>query len=327
MSLRDHDFGGNWTEHKLKHISSYLDAYLTAMKNQEWAELLYLDCFAGTGYRTKEAKPAAADFPLFEEELAEDDVEAALAQDISERYRDGSARIALQKPGFRRYVFAEKAKKKCQALHQLREDFPSKCIEIHQGDANNFLQRVVSQWNWRTLRACVFIDPYGMQLEWASLEALASTKGTDVWILMPVGVGVNRMLTRTGKISKSWEARLTKFFGCPPSEWRPKIYRETGQGVLFGDESETKKVPRLEEIAQYLVERLGEIFEGVAQNPLPLGPPGKAPLFYLFFAAANPKGAPHAIRIAEHILGAASRPKSGRRARVRSSSFGPPPTA
>ena len=43
------DFGGPWTEQKLKILERYLDAYTTALKNQRF-ELVYIDAFAGTGH-------------------------------------------------------------------------------------------------------------------------------------------------------------------------------------------------------------------------------------------------------------------------------------
>jgi three-Cys-motif partner protein len=44
-------FGGDWTSDKLGRVSKYLDAYKQALKNQPFY-LIYIDAFAGTGYRT-----------------------------------------------------------------------------------------------------------------------------------------------------------------------------------------------------------------------------------------------------------------------------------
>ena len=57
-----------------------------------------------------------------------------------------------------------------------------------------------------------------------------------------------------------------------------------------------------EAIGAYFVERLKTVFEGVAENPLPLRNSMNVPIYLLCFAAANPKGAPPAVRIANHIL-------------------------
>ena len=50
MAANQHIFGGVWTEQKLERVAKYLRAYTTALKNQPF-ELLYIDAFAGTGYR------------------------------------------------------------------------------------------------------------------------------------------------------------------------------------------------------------------------------------------------------------------------------------
>ena len=41
-------FGGPWTQEKLGILKKYLDAYTTALKNQQFC-LLYIDAFAGAG--------------------------------------------------------------------------------------------------------------------------------------------------------------------------------------------------------------------------------------------------------------------------------------
>ncbi len=37
-----------------------------------------------------------------------------------------------------------------------------------------------------------------MQVDWKTIEAVAATKAIDLWLLFPLGVGVNRLLTRSG---------------------------------------------------------------------------------------------------------------------------------
>ena len=56
------------------------------------------------------------------------------------------------------------------------------------------------------------------------------------------------------------------------------------------------------EIEQYFIKRLRAIFAGVASNPLSLRNSRNVPLYLLCFAAANPRGAPTAVKIAEDIL-------------------------
>ena len=43
-------FGGSWTEQKLEILKKYLETYNTVLKKQPF-ERVYIDGFAGTGYR------------------------------------------------------------------------------------------------------------------------------------------------------------------------------------------------------------------------------------------------------------------------------------
>ena len=139
-----------------------------------------------------------------------------------------------------------------------------------------------------------------MQVDWETIRAIAETEAIDLWYLFPLGVAVNRLLKRDGNISETWRKRLDAIFGS--EDWYEAFYKKTVRRDLFGETSQTIKMADFETISQYLVMRLETIFPGVAQNPLPLFNSRNVPLFLLCFAAANKKGAPTAIRIAQHIL-------------------------
>lgn len=47
-------FGGDWTEVKLGMLKDYLAAYTMALKKKPFSKM-YIDAFAGTGYREIEA--------------------------------------------------------------------------------------------------------------------------------------------------------------------------------------------------------------------------------------------------------------------------------
>jgi hypothetical protein len=63
-------FGGQWTQRKLAKVSSYLTAYTTALKNMPF-RLIYIDAFAGTGYRTM-AKSCDFGYGFFDDHLGDD---------------------------------------------------------------------------------------------------------------------------------------------------------------------------------------------------------------------------------------------------------------
>jgi three-Cys-motif partner protein len=66
---------------------------------------------------------------------------------------------------------------------------------------------MVQERDWQKERAVVFLDPYGMQVEWSTIEALAPTKGIDLWNLLPLGMGVARLLTYNGNNDEAWKRR------------------------------------------------------------------------------------------------------------------------
>lgn len=287
-----HDFGGDWTDEKLERVREYLNAYVTIMSKQRF-RFAYIDAFAGTGYRTlkQDDNPEELMFPEFDR------------QD-SQSFLEGSARIALQvTPKFDKYIFIEKDESRFRELEKLRDEFPSvqSDIVLVNADANTYLQDLCENRNWKKHRAVLFLDPYGMQVEWKTMEAIAGTQAIDLWILFPLGVAVNRLLRRDGNINPTMRARLNELFGA--EDWYDAFYKSTRQLGLFGEETHIEKIVGFEEIGQYFVKRLKTIFADAANNPLPLYNSRNNPLYLLCFAASNPRGAPTAVKIAQHILG------------------------
>jgi len=143
-------------------------------------------------------------------------------------------------------------------------------------------------------RDCTLLDPYGMQVDWTTLEAIASTNAVDLWYLFPLGVAVNRLLAKDGEVPDSWKRSLNRTFGT--DTWYGDFCRTRVDVGLFDSAEVTKKVANFDAISDYFVKRLGEIFKGgVAKNPLWLKNSTGCPLYLLCFATANPN-APAAIK-------------------------------
>jgi three-Cys-motif partner protein len=291
-------FGGTWTVEKLEHVRKYLPAYTRILRRNRRAQTLtttYVDAFAGTGMcylqdRLRSANPLFADLT---------ETEAQEAQD----YIKGSARIALEtEPPFDNFLFVERDPECARRLEQLKEDFPSRAsrIEIHVTDANQYLTQWCRGTDWRRNRAVVFLDPYGMEVEWSLIKVIAETQAIDLWILFPIGVAVNRLLTRAEPPPEQWAQALTRTFGT--DHWRTTFYPRKKVLTLFGEEEYRVRQADFAAIGQFFVERLRTVFREVAENPLPLLNSRNVPLYLLCFAAGNPKGAPTAVKIAQHIL-------------------------
>lgn len=286
-------FGGDWTEEKLARIEKYLRAYTTILSKYDF-KFAYIDAFAGTGYRSlrgenQETVQAESLFP----ELTDSEYKL---------FADGSARIALRvSPRFDKYIFVEKDPAKALELEILKEEFPekSKDIDIINADANDALNKILKA-NWNSHRAVLFLDPFGMQIPWKTIELIAQTKAIDLWYLFPIGVAINRLLKRDGKINDSIIRKLNTTFGS--EDWFDVFYKVNQDANLFG-EIEIEKKANFKIISDYFVSRLESIFEGVAKNPLLLKNSTNTPLYLLCFAAGNKQGAKTAIRIAQDILG------------------------
>lgn len=284
------DFGGGWTERKLSALRDYLEAYKTALSNTPFY-LEYIDAFAGTGYRQQKTVDGTFLFP-------------ELADEAAQEYLDGSARVALQvsKP-FDRYTFVELSRDKSQELAALSGEFPNLADRIHvvASDANEYLlSRAHEDWLRNRARSVVFIDPFGMQIEWKTVEALAATQAVDLWLLYPVSA-INRLLSASGVKFETWERRLDIVFGGP--EWRDAFYvKQSTRDMFEGDRETQVKHVDIDGLTKFMVDKLDSVFAKVVKRPLVLTTNSGSPLFALCFAAANPRGAGIACRIAKQIL-------------------------
>lgn len=290
---REHQFGGAWTTRKLEVLAGYLQGYTTALKKTPFQKL-YIDAFAGTGYR---------DVRRDEED---DSPQSTLFPDIAEpepqSFLDGSARLALQvNPQFDQYIFIERSPERCADLESLKTEFPGLAnkIDIRQGDANAKIQELCVT-DWGSKRAVLFLDPYGMQVEWTTIEAIARTKAIDLWLLFPLGIGVNRLLTKSGDIPNSWRHRLNLLLGT--EDWYDEFYKVEITPTLFGENKETLIKAKMETIGRYFNNRLKSVFVGVAEEPGVLRNSANNPLYLLCFAVGNERGRDIALRIAQHLL-------------------------
>ena len=211
--MAKHEFGGPWTEDKLERVRKYLCAYTTIFRGNPRARKLrttYVDAFAGTG----SVAPCACE----SEEASLFDVSG---DGDAAAIKKGSARIALEvEPSFDHYLFIERNRERIEDLEGLRQEFPTKAarVEVIAGDANQELSDWCDRTDWARSRAVVFLDPYGMQVCWTLIARIAETRAVDLWLLFPLGVAVNRLLTRSRLPTQAWGDALTRILGT--EEWR-----------------------------------------------------------------------------------------------------------
>src|SRR3546814_12861976 len=110
-----------------------------------------------------------------------------------------------------------------------------------QGEANSSIQeqmRKVGGFDWKSTRAVAFLDPFGLQVPWSTIEALSKTKAIEVIVNLPVGMAIQRLLPNSGDFAPDKRERLSEYFGSP--EWEAVLYGESSG--LFGVRSEERRV-------------------------------------------------------------------------------------
>lgn len=274
------DFGGNWTEEKIEAFMKYVRAYLEIMKERPYYRLLYFDGFAGSG-------------TINPDENSEQLIQGVATQVLS----------ITQPREFDAYLFVEKNPDHAQSLRELIDSrFSEKRVRVVEGDCNERLLQLAAFMRTpaqKNDRALAFIDPYGMQLSWNTLVSLRGVK-MDVWILVPTGMGIVRLLKNNGQIQSGEMARLVDFLGMSPDEIRAYFYREETQRGLFGDYTTvTKQEKATERAGQLYRERImsANIFSHVSQ-PLVLRNKKNA-ILYHFILCSNNKVA---MKIANDIV-------------------------
>jgi len=302
------NWGGAWTEEKLDAFEMYVKAYLTIMKTHAtengW-KLFYFDAFAGSGSR--EAIPEDVidiEAPLFgDEEIVK------LAEQTS--YKGAAERVLgidMDDFSFDYYYFVDKNEKSLQALEEkLKSKFPNKsnCMAFKPGDANERILELVNYVkNHPKCAALVLLDPFGMQLNWKTIRALKDIRHIDLWILVPSGVIINRLLTRSGKIM--CPERMEQSFGMPIDEIQNYFYEQVREYSLFGEITrQQKRDNTINRIAKLYLDLLGKEFAHAIKEPLVLRNSTNCPIFHFVFASHNKTG----VKIASEIVGKKNRKK------------------
>ncbi|MFN3465306.1 MAG: three-Cys-motif partner protein TcmP [Terricaulis sp.] len=284
---------GPWAKEKLGALRHCLTYFNRVLKNQTWCtERIYVDAFAGPGrspIRTKANKP----LPMLDL-LAESDETASAGSDLTE-YVNGSPRVALEIPDpFTRYIFVETADDRIAKLQAMRDEHgATRAIEIVKREANEALLDLIERQTFHAKsRSFIFLDPFAMQLPWSTIEALARTKTVEVIINFPLGMAIQRLLTRSAEWMPGWEETLDVYFGS--TAWREQAYEVSID--LFG--KKTKKRPdAAKRLTDWYRRRLEEAFGFVSTARLVRNTRG-AHLYYLIWAGPHKAG----LRGADYIL-------------------------
>lgn len=291
----EEEWGGPWTEKKLEAFIKYVRAYLTIMnkyKDRYGWKTIYFDGFAGSGERKSKAT-----ITLFDQ------------LEVSEEQRkgyQGAAERVVKLPvpfHFDFYYFIEKRRKD---LNKLKQRLKSQTeperfqkLQFIMGDCNELLNKLSSAMKEKRNKyaALIFLDPFGMQIDWSSIAQLQGTR-SDVWILIPTGVIINRLLDRRGELKHI--KKLESFLGMQEYEIRERFYRKLPELSLFdGLQENIRKIEDpISTIAEIYIENMSKIWKHVTKSPLRLNNTRGVPLFHFVFASNNA----NALKIARDII-------------------------
>jgi three-Cys-motif partner protein len=277
---------GPWARQKLDGLEAYLHGYTLALSKQPF-ELVYIDAFAGAGRsKIRTAWDGADDADLL---LQDDEFDRSEVQFV-----EGSPRRALGiKHPFNRYYFFDMDAGRATLLQDLRREYPGRRIEVVAGDANALIQDLIPRVARQNIKGVAFLDPYGPHLDWGTVAVLGQTKKFEVIINFPLGMAINRLITRAGDIPDGWRAGLNGCFG--DTTWESLVYDERTD--LFGATIRHKVDDAAKRLLDHYVGRLRTLF-GYVATPRVVRNTRGAPIYYMLWAGPHPLGQ----KIANHIL-------------------------
>ena len=207
------DVIGAWSREKLQMLEKYLAAYVKILSTEKCKkfcrEFHYIDAFAG----------------------ATEHVDRETGE-----YIDGSPRVALKvQPPFSSYTFIEKNTIKVKnILDSLVTQYPSHNIRVLSGDCNErLLQDVLPEFPKRkgpSKLGFIFLDPYGTNLNWSTVESIGKAGVFDVFINLSV-MGITRQAPGIPPSNETKE-RISRCMGG--DDWFEICYKENHQLTLPG---------------------------------------------------------------------------------------------
>jgi three-Cys-motif partner protein len=289
------EFGGPWSLPKLDIVEKYFHFFNTALKRKPF-ERVYIDAFAGSGaFRYIVNAPKNTLFGPY---------------DASKDVHAGSAHRALHaSPPFDRIILIEQKKSLVASLQALIDKSGHPAARVKRGDANDVLRKLCRPSNWQKRRGIIFLDPFGMNVEWSTLKLISETKALDVWFLFSLAGMVRNLPRRASRLDAGKRAAVTRVLGT--KKWFDEFYKvpTTPKWTLLGTSAppaRARRTANLNQIEAYVLQRLRTIFPHV-EPPKRLKTRKNRSLFSLFFAVSNPS--PAAITLAQkgaaHILNSA----------------------
>ena len=254
---------GKWTAIKIDYLQRYIDLFETSMRGKPWCARCYLDLYSGAGKYQIEGQSSV---------------------------HLGSALVGITtKHPFTNYFFTDKSQENVDMLMKRCESVINIKKKFYVGDANIRVKEIVeeikslernrSRDQWTSLNLA-FLDPDGLELEWTTIESLASVNKMDLIIYYSQS-GLTRNFENC--INLDTETDIDRFFG--DNEWR-NIYRASQHGKSLGLHR------KLIDYYKHKLSTLGYAdIKDIEDGAEPLMKNSKeAPLYRLIFASKHARG-------------------------------------
>jgi len=199
--LMTHEVGEH-TEQKIHYLRHYMARFVVSMRKKQWRSVNYIDPFCASGKGETSKGKIILGSPL-----------QALSQGSS----------------FDQYFFSDSDSSRVNALKERCKPHPDfSKIKFDIQDANIKIKQIAKEiastdkrWlpgQWQSL-SLAFLDPYGLELHWESVETLARLR-TDM-IIYYSQMGITRQAPK--EINEPSPTHIDLFFGS--TQWRA-IYKK-----------------------------------------------------------------------------------------------------
>jgi three-Cys-motif partner protein len=246
---------GYWSEIKLSILEEYAKPYNQILLSNQ-LHPIYVDGFAGAGHHTAKG---------------------------SDRVIEGSPARALSiDPPFDTLYFVDLDSERVAQLKKLSADHTN--VMVYQGDCNRVLtEKVFPRISYPDRqRALCILDPYGLHLNWQTIELAGKSKTIEIFLNFPV-MDMNRNVFWRDheRVLPSHLLRMTNFW--EDESWKDSAYKTT-QGLFEEMQERTSN----DDVAEAFRVRLQQVagFQFVPK-PMPMRNSKGAIVYYLFFAAQN----------------------------------------
>lgn len=262
-----------WASGKLEAFTKYVSAYLAILQANPDGNTIYFDGVSGSGSRRNQKPELYSQLGLTAEE--------------EQVYRYAAEKVIRLDKSFDYYYFIDT----WSTLESLQErvscltEANGKRLFFREEECNHELRKLAYAMQSDDFAALVFLDPFGMGVTWSSIAGLQGTK-SDIWILLPTGVMVDRLFSTPDPLTIA--TSLEPYFGLSGEEIRSEFQREQKQITLFGDDEFSSKICYpIQHIANLYIRQLKSGWKYVSETPLVLRNSQNVPVYHFVHATNN----------------------------------------